>query len=49
MALHAVEVVGESLGLRVVGVEPEQLVVELPGTTRAVRFVEIGHLEQGSG
>jgi hypothetical protein len=47
--LHAVEVLGEGLRIRVVRVQPEQLVVELPGSTRVVRFVEIGHPGQRSG
>ncbi|GAA1282993.1 hypothetical protein GCM10009609_54610 [Pseudonocardia aurantiaca] len=49
MPLHPVEMVGEGLGIRVVGVEPDEFVVELPGPGRTVRFVEFGHLEQGSG
>ena len=46
--LHAVEVRGEGLGLGVVGVEAEQLVVELPGPGRAVRVVEFAHRIEGS-
>jgi hypothetical protein len=34
IALHAIEVGGERLSLRVVGIQPDKLVVELPGPGR---------------